>query len=445
MTESKMNNTEFFNHLHNEKLKAQEARTTYTIRKLAYATTLLGFGSLDIERFDLSLLLYLVPFVTIAFDLQILAEDYSVKRIGAFLSVKSADVAEQHWEKWVSRNRDPFAPIAMPLLTTLLLLGSAIVITLVTSTAGPFFWVWLGLAGLSSWVLFGYYRWLRKRAVRNIESDKQYNDDTHPSSRIRQLRMSVESADNLINNRAYQKVKHLFSACMTDSRVLANLKATAPEHGKHEYLLCVDSQGVPVYPTQEMVTDFRETATRYPDFGLWFQEATANEGDEKPVLLVARWLCHLAGFRHQAVHLFIDHPTLKDQTLVQVRSFTKAESPGCFDLPAAGHVAGFESVEETILKELSEELNLSSNDLDTFEMVGSYNYSRPMENPKWCNVEFRVVFRSRIKASSLPKMEFADGEVAAVSTFSLFELRSLCNQFPERVASGLLASLRCRE
>ena len=63
-----MSETEFFKHLRDEKLATEESRSKYTLRKLAYATALLGVGSLTIERLELSFLLYLVPLVAFAFD-----------------------------------------------------------------------------------------------------------------------------------------------------------------------------------------------------------------------------------------------------------------------------------------------------------------------------------------------------------------------------------------
>jgi len=171
----KPNETEFLKHLHTEKLKAEEARATYTLRKLAYATTLLGLGSLDVDiaqvtaigSINLGYLLYLAPWVALAFDLYILAEDYSVKRFGAFLWKNSPDVLERGWEEWVSENRDPFAPIAMPALTTLLLVAAALIIWIGGSAEGPIFLGWLILTPLVTWFLYLFYRWLRKRARRN--------------------------------------------------------------------------------------------------------------------------------------------------------------------------------------------------------------------------------------------------------------------------------------
>jgi hypothetical protein len=163
---------EFIKHLREEKLAAQQTRSSYTQRKLAYGTMLfsLGLGSTRVAQLDLKPLLYLVPFVATAFDLYILAEDYSVKRIGAFLGARTVEALEKDWEAWVSRNRDPFAPVAMPILSTLLLVGSALTIW----TSSPqhvtrVFWVWLVMAGLPSWVLFAVYRRLRNRIPRQIE------------------------------------------------------------------------------------------------------------------------------------------------------------------------------------------------------------------------------------------------------------------------------------
>ncbi len=432
-----MDKTEFLKHLREEKLAAEDLRGTYILRKLAYATALLGVGSLSIERLDLSFLLYLVPVVAFAFDLYILAEDYSVKRFGAFLGSRSTDTLERHWEKWIAQNRDPFAPFAMPLLTTLLFLGSAAVIWFEGSAIGPYFWWWLALAWLPSWILFAIYMALRKRTLKRAEL--VIDGYPQPSVPLQHLRSTVRSADHVLSKAVYERVRHLFNACSSNPQDLKNLQRSAPEYSKPEFLLCVDSNGSPVYLTQDMVEDFRETSSRHPNFEFWFQEAATEESGE-PILLIARWLCHLVGFRHRSVHLFIDHPTLDDYTLVQVRGLDKFESPGLFDLPAAGHVAGLASTMDTLFEELKGELNWSRDDIYSPELVESYNYSEPLSNSDLRNNEFRLVFQCRLKADRLHKARFVDGEVAAISVFSLPELQTLINTYPERVASGLLES-----
>lgn len=177
--DKKTNEEEFLKHLRSEKLKAQEWRTTYTFKKLAYATALLGLGSLDINigpitavgKVNLGLLLYLAPLVALAFDLYILGEDYSVKRFGTFLGQNSRDGLERNWEKWVSEHRDPFAPFAMPALTTLVLIGASIVIWIEGSAEGSIFWAWLVLTASLTWVLYTVYRRLLSRLARNGEAD----------------------------------------------------------------------------------------------------------------------------------------------------------------------------------------------------------------------------------------------------------------------------------
>ena len=273
-----MSETEFLKHLREEKLAAEDLRGKYTLRKLAYATALLGVGSLSIERLDLSFLLYLVPLVAFAFDLYILAEDYSVKRFGAFLGSRSTDTLEQHWEKWIAQNRDPFAPFAMPLLTTLLFLGAAAVIWFEGSTIGPYFWWWLALAWLPSWILFAIYMALRKRTLTRAES--AIDGYPQPSVPLQRLRSTVRSADHVLSKAAYEKVRHLFNACSSNPQDLKNLQRLAPEYGKPEFLLCVDGSGSPVYPTQDVIEDFRETSSQHPNFELWFQEAITEEGED---------------------------------------------------------------------------------------------------------------------------------------------------------------------
>ena len=172
----------FLRHLQEEKLKTQAARTTYVTHKLAYATGLLALGSLKPGSVDLSPLLYLVPFFAIAFDLYILGEDYSVKRIGAFLRVNSTDALEKRWEDWVSRHRDHFAPLAMPILTNILAAAAALALWSQPSDSPTkiFIWLpfaWLPFAFLPIWGLFFYYASLRERVNKRAEESAANSND----------------------------------------------------------------------------------------------------------------------------------------------------------------------------------------------------------------------------------------------------------------------------
>lgn len=109
----------FISHLHDEKLKAQEFRTKFVIRKLIFASVLLGAGSSALNN-DIHLLLFIVPFIALIFDFQIMGEDYSVKRIGLYLKHVSPSRFEQCWERVCKNRRDPFAPLSHPLLSGLI-------------------------------------------------------------------------------------------------------------------------------------------------------------------------------------------------------------------------------------------------------------------------------------------------------------------------------------
>ena len=179
MSEREAESENFLRHLQDEKLKTQAARATYVTQKLAYATGLLALGSLKPGSVDLSPLLYLVPFLAMAFDLYILGEDYSVKRIGAFLRANSTDALEQRWEDWVSRNRDDFAPFAMPILTNILSAAAALVLWSQPhdSPTKIIWFAWLPFAFLPIWALFFYYAYLRERVIKKAEESAADSND----------------------------------------------------------------------------------------------------------------------------------------------------------------------------------------------------------------------------------------------------------------------------
>ena len=453
-----MGESDLIKHLHAEKISAQEQRAKYTLQKLIYATALLGIGSLDIPytnlaegsqgpfgQIKLGFILYLVPVVAVAFDLHILAEDYSVKRIGAFLAKTSSEALERVWEDWVTANRDLYAPFARPFLTIVLTLGSALAAWAGDAVIGPFvpmtkvlvsipYWVWWLFWVAVSVVVECFYLRRRKR-VRHDPALLRL-DIVQPSEPIQSLRSEVRRAKHVLNWQSYEQARRLF-ACTSDPRVLEDIPQLAPEYGRAEYLLCVKRNGEPAFPSKPVLEDYQETIGRHPDFGQWFQQA---EVAGKPVLLIARWMCHLVGFRHRAVHLFIDHPTADDYTLVQVRGLDKAEAPGRFDLPAAGHVVGLDSPTDALFQELEEELGLTADDISSFTHIGNRPYGGEMDGPGFQNVEFRMVYSCRLNPGALDRARFVDREVAALSVYSRSEIETLIGRFPERVASGLKGS-----
>ena len=184
---------------------------------------------------------------------------------------------------------------------------------------------------------------------------------------LEKLREATARADFTLNDESHAVVLELFHSCLAEPSAMSALQQAA-DYNKREFLLCVDRDGAPVRATPGMLDSYRQIAPEQPDFRLWLEQASAEDGS--PVLLVARWLCHLAGFRHRTVHLLLDHPTRADYALLQVRGLSKPNYPACFDVPAAGHVIGLDSVRNTVIKELEEELGLAEADVIGLRPLG---------------------------------------------------------------------------
>ena len=155
---------DFLKTLHEEKLKTQAERTTYTSSKLAFVTGLFGVGSLKIGGIDLHWLLYLIPLVAIGYDLYIRAADSSIKKMGAFLrseSLSGTSKSEQAWEQFSAQFRDRLAPLANALFTCVVTTVAAIYVYVQTSGKTSEFWVgfvlWLSICQISNIGLWWSY------------------------------------------------------------------------------------------------------------------------------------------------------------------------------------------------------------------------------------------------------------------------------------------------
>ena len=83
-----------------------------------------------------------------------------------------------------------------------------------------------------------------------------------PSEPLQRLRVAVEQADHVAGAAVYHEAQSLFTACLSSPQYLRNLQQLAPEYGKPEFLLCVDSAGSPVCSTEEIIEDLRAA---YPE------------------------------------------------------------------------------------------------------------------------------------------------------------------------------------
>jgi isopentenyldiphosphate isomerase len=269
-------------------------------------------------------------------------------------------------------------------------------------------------------------------------SDQAFN--ARQKSRIMDLAERVKQADHLLSLDVYRLLRSWFVQSINRPAFLESLRSQAPEYDHFEYLVCVDRTGQPFEIPPSLLEDVQQTIQGYPEFKKWFQVVPQPA---KQTLLVGRWLCHLLGFRHKTIHLFIDHPNLSGFTLVQVRGACKAEAPGRFDLPVAGHIDGLLSEQEALYKEMFEELSLRPEDLLELELLTRYSEENEGgSGSSFRNAEHHVIYRCRVSEKAIARLKPGAGEVAAIACFSIDELAALMRKFPDHFASGIKNSFK---
>ncbi len=155
----------FLASLNEEKLQAQERRAQFTIRKLAFVGALFAAGTVKLPQgIELTLVLYIVPFISIAFDLYVLGEDYGIKRMGAFVLKQLDTEIEAEWERYVAQRRDPFTNTARSFLSLLVMIACAVVLWQSAPSLLPF-GIWIASNLLAIIIMAWYARRQRLHLV----------------------------------------------------------------------------------------------------------------------------------------------------------------------------------------------------------------------------------------------------------------------------------------
>ena len=161
----------------------------------------------------------------------------------------------------------------------------------------------------------------------------------------------------------------------------------------------------------------------------WFD--LVNDQGEPYGVTAPRWLCHAGGLRHYSVNAVIRCANDRGAfLLLQLRSWNKDSDPGCLDLAVGGHPQMGVSPEDGMYQEMQEEIGLEKEDLvggrfEIFFAGKSYN-EKPAENnfnKEWC-----IFYRGAIRAETLEKIHFSDGEVGGLFLFPEEREHELLNQ-----------------
>ena len=128
-----------------------------------------------------------------------------------------------------------------------------------------------------------------------------------------------------------------------------------------------------------------------------------------------RSICHAQGLWHQVVHIYLfrkKHGQI--EILTHQRSLTKDTSPGKWASTFGGHVRSGESINETTLTEIKEEIGL---DVEMKDLISGFN----KEYDGTTNREYAYVFYLQYE-DDIDKLSFNDGEVQQVKWRSFDEI-----------------------
>ncbi len=162
---------QFLESLRAEILANQERRFAYVKLKLGFIFAVLGISGVASIQFEsVRVAALLAPVIALVFDLYIISEDYSVKRIGVFFArmVTSSNLANL-WETLLPKHRDPFTQFAAPISTSLAVLPGIFVLGFPDERTFYFYtYVVFASIAIASTVAYEYIKLYK---VRKFEAD----------------------------------------------------------------------------------------------------------------------------------------------------------------------------------------------------------------------------------------------------------------------------------
>lgn len=289
---------QFIEHLHNEKISAQETRSKYVIKKLVFATVLLGAGSSNISNYDFEALLYIVPFLAIVFDLYILGEDYGIKRLGIFLKETTTVSLEEKWEIWVHDNRDKFSAISMPFLTSLICVSAYSILYLIPQakkvavtpekaiTSTVIFILTIGVC----WGLYFYYKKLKTNLITQAEATLSKDENAADSLIITNIEQLLQKSNDTLSLDVLKEIEELFLHC-AKSKIQQDLLQHIYQYQSHN----------PIHTPPNDLQEIHEQITRFTELNPQYSEwITVKTSDDQPTVFISDWLHNIIGINRKA-------------------------------------------------------------------------------------------------------------------------------------------------
>ena len=260
------------------------------------------------------------------------------------------------------------------------------------------------------------------------------------SKALEDIRAEIKSANYELTAASFALILQTFQLVQSSPRLAGAIQRLCPEYPHEEMLANVDPAGAPLPTSQDLLDRYHQAVVEHPLISQWMRIGTIP-GSGAPTLLTARWLCHLVSIRHGTAHLVLLVRGDPFQYLVQIRSMAKSASPGCYDLPVAGHVDGLQSYAETLRKESREELDLDIDELQELRSLEGYMEVSDEPQNYFYNVEFHQVYAGVLPADLILKLKPLPGEVAAVALFPFHELDAMRRAIPSVFAPSIQGTL----
>ena len=140
------------------------------------------------------------------------------------------------------------------------------------------------------------------------------------------------------------------------------------------------------------------------------------DGADQVIRQAPRSVVHTQNLLHRAVSIFVLKPD--GRLLLQLRSDSKDQYPGCYTSSASGHVDAGEDYESAAKRELREELTIES----PLEFLAKFP-----AGPETA-FEFSALYQVVTDAEPVPD----PGEIANIEFLPLDRIGAMIEQFPEQ-------------
>jgi isopentenyl-diphosphate Delta-isomerase len=138
---------------------------------------------------------------------------------------------------------------------------------------------------------------------------------------------------------------------------------------------------------------------------------------------IKKSIVHEKGLWHKTVQIVIYNS--KNEILIQKRSKNKYPYPGLWDIKVAGHCMAGESIEQTAVRELYEEigLNINPENLKLLRVNKKQGGKKMVEGKIWINNEYQHIFLHKY-VGLLSDLKLIDKEVEELKFISIKKLKT---------------------